>query len=104
MKIRNFLVMNILIKPIVTEKMTNQGDKFNRYGFVVARSANKLQIKKAVEELYSVTVDSVNTIRYGGKLKSRNTKSGLIIGRTSAVKKAIVTLAEGNKIDFYSNI
>ncbi|MGI6324200.1 MAG: 50S ribosomal protein L23 [Bacteroidales bacterium] len=96
--------MNILIKPIVTEKMTNQGDKFNRYGFVVARSANKLQIKKAVEELYSVTVDSVNTIRYGGKLKSRNTKSGLIIGRTSAVKKAIVTLAEGNKIDFYSNI
>jgi large subunit ribosomal protein L23 len=84
--------------------MTNQGDKFNRYGFVVARSANKLQIKKAVEELYSVTVDSVNTIRYGGKLKSRNTKSGLIIGRTSAVKKAIVTLAEGNKIDFYSNI
>lgn len=104
MEIRNFLVMNILIKPIVTEKMTNQGDKFNRYGFVVARSANKLQIKKAVEELYSVTVDSVNTIRYGGKLKSRNTKSGLIIGRTSAVKKAIVTLAEGNKIDFYSNI
>jgi large subunit ribosomal protein L23 len=104
LEIRNFLVMNILIKPIVTEKMTNQGDKFNRYGFVVARSANKLQIKKAVEELYSVTVDSVNTIRYGGKLKSRNTKSGLIIGRTSAVKKAIVTLAEGNKIDFYSNI
>ena len=104
MKIRNFLVMNILIKPIVTEKMTNQGDKFNRYGFIVARNANKLQIKKAVEELYSVTVDSVNTIRYGGKLKSRNTKSGLIIGRTSAVKKAIITLAEGNKIDFYSNI
>ena len=96
--------MNILIKPIVTEKMTTQGDKFNRYGFIVARNANKLQIKKAVEELYSVTVESVNTIRYGGKVKSRNTKSGLIIGRTSAVKKAIITLAEGNKIDFYSNI
>lgn len=96
--------MNILLKPIVTEKMTSQGDKFNRYGFLVDRNANKLQIKKAVEELYSVSVDSVNTLRYGGKIKSRNTKSGLLIGRTSATKKAIVTLAEGNVIDFYSNI
>ena len=96
--------MNILLKPIVTEKMTSQGDKFNRYGFLVARSANKLQIKKAVEELYTVTVESVNTMRYGGKIKSRNTKSGLLIGKTSATKKAVVTLAEGNKIDFYSNI
>ena len=96
--------MNILLKPIVTEKMTSQGDKFNRYGFLVAKNANKLQIKKAVEELYSVTVDSVNTMRYGGKIKSRNTKSGLLIGKTAATKKAVVTLAEGNKIDFYSNI
>ena len=96
--------MNILLKPIVTEKMTSQGDKFNRYGFLVAKNANKLQIKKAVEELYGVTVDSVNTMRYGGKIKSRNTKSGLLIGKTSAIKKAVVTLAEGNKIDFYSNI
>jgi len=96
--------MNILLKPIVTEKMTSQGDKFNRYGFLVAKDANKLQIKKAIEELYGVTVDSVNTIRYGGKIKSRNTKSGLLTGRTNATKKAIVTLAEGNKIDFYSNI
>ena len=96
--------MNILIKPIVTEKMTSQGDKFNRYGFIVDKSANKLQIKKAVEELYSVTVDSVNTMRYGGKVKSRNTKSGILTGKTSATKKAIVTLAEGDKIDFYSNI
>jgi large subunit ribosomal protein L23 len=96
--------MNILLKPIVTEKMTSQGDKFNRYGFLVARNANKLQIKKAVEELYSVTVDSVNTMRYGGKIKSRNTKSGLLIGKTAATKKAVVTLKEGNKIDFYSNI
>jgi len=93
-----------LLKPIVTEKMTKLGDNFNRYGFLVARSANKLQIKKAVEELYSVTVDSVNTMRYGGKIKSRNTKSGLLTGKTAATKKAIVTLAEGNKIDFYSNI
>jgi large subunit ribosomal protein L23 len=96
--------MDILLKPIVTEKMTLQGDKFNRYGFVVAKSANKLQIRKAVEELYGVTVDSVNTMRYGGKVKSRNTKSGLLIGKTTALKKAVVTLAEGNKIDFYSNI
>jgi large subunit ribosomal protein L23 len=96
--------MNILLKPIVTEKMTSQGDKFNRYGFLVAKNANKLQIKKAVEELYSVTVDSVNTMRYGGKVKTRNTKSGLLVGKTAATKKAVVTLAEGNKIDFYSNI
>jgi len=96
--------MDILLKPIVTEKMTHQGDKFNRYGFLVARNANKLQIKKAIEELYTFTVASVNTMRYGGKIKSRNTKSGLLTGKTSATKKAIVTLAEGNKIDFYSNI
>jgi large subunit ribosomal protein L23 len=96
--------MNILLRPIVTEKMTSQGDKFNRYGFIVERNANKLQIKKAVEELYSVTVDSVNTMRYGGKVKTRNTKSGLLVGKTAATKKAVVTLAEGNKIDFYSNI
>ena len=96
--------MNILLKPIVTEKMTSQGDKFNRYGFLVAKNANKLQIKKAVEELYSVTVDSVNTMRYGGKVKTRNTRSGLLVGKTASAKKAVVTLAEGNKIDFYSNI
>jgi large subunit ribosomal protein L23 len=96
--------MNILIKPIVTEKMTSQGDKFNRYGFLVAKNANKLQIKKAVEELYGVTVDSVNTMRYGGKVKSRHTKSGLLVGKTATTKKAVVTLAEGDKIDFYSNI
>ena len=104
LKTRKLRVMNILLKPIVTEKITSQGDKFNRYGFLVAKSANKLQIKKAVEELYGVTVASVNTMRYGGKLKSRNTKSGLLIGKTSARKKAVITLTEGNKIDFYSNI
>jgi large subunit ribosomal protein L23 len=96
--------MNILLKPIVTEKMTSQGDKFNRYGFLVHKRANKLQIKKAVEELYGVTVESVNTMRYGGKLKTRNTRTGLLKGRTDATKKAVVILAEGNSIDFYSNI
>jgi large subunit ribosomal protein L23 len=96
--------MNILLKPIVTEKMTSQGDKFNRYGFIVAKNANKLQIKKAVEDMYGVTVSDVNTMRYGGKIKTRNTKSGLLVGKTAATKKAVITLAEGNKIDFYSNI
>jgi large subunit ribosomal protein L23 len=96
--------MEILLKPIVTEKMTAQGDKFNRYGFMVDKKANKLQIKKAVEELYGVTVDSVNTMLYGGKVKTRNTKSGLLTGKTVAYKKAVITLAEGSKIDFYSNI
>ncbi len=96
--------MNILIKPIVTEKMTALGEEFNRYGFVVAKEANKLQIRQAVEELYDVKVSDVNTMRYPGKRKQRHTKSGLSIGRTSAYKKAVVTLAEGEVIDFYSNI
>lgn len=96
--------MNIIIKPVITEKMTEMGEKLNRFGFIVHKKANKLQIKKAVEELYGVDVDSVNTMNYSGKQKSRNTKSGAITGRTSAYKKAIVTLAEGETIDFYSNI
>jgi large subunit ribosomal protein L23 len=96
--------MNILIKPIVTEKMTTQGEDFNRYGFVVDRNANKLQIKKAVEELYNVKVSEVNTMRYDGKRKQRFTKSGVSVGKTAAYKKAVVTLAEGEAIDFYSNI
>jgi large subunit ribosomal protein L23 len=96
--------MNILIKPIVTEKMTAQGEDFNRYGFVVAKDANKLQIKQAVEELYDVKVAEVNTMRYAGKRKQRYTKSGISVGRTTSFKKAVVTLAEGEVIDFYSNI
>lgn len=96
--------MNILIKPIVTEKMTAQGEDFNRYGFVVDSQANKLQIKKAVEDLYNVKVSEVNTMRYSGKRKQRYTKSGLSVGKTPAYKKAVVTLAEGEVIDFYSNI
>jgi len=96
--------MKILIKPIITEKMTELGEKLNRYGFIVHREANKIQVKEAVEELYGVDVQAVNTMRYSGKEKSRHTKTGLIAGRTSAYKKAIVTLAEGETIDFYSNI
>lgn len=96
--------MDILKKPIITEKMTGQGEKLNRFGFIVDRKANKIQIKKAVEEMYDVRVDAVNTIIYGGKAKSRNTKTGLIQGKTGSFKKAIITLAEGDNIDFYSNI
>ena len=96
--------MAIIIKPIVTEKMTAAGEKLNRYGFVVARNANKVEIKKEVEAQYNVTVTDVNTCVYAGKNKSRYTRSGLLKGRTNAFKKAIVTLKEGDVIDFYSNI
>ena len=84
--------------------MTDQGEAFNRYGFVVEKTANKLQIRLAVEELYGVKVADVNTMRYAGKRKQRFTKSGVSVGKTPSYKKAIVTLAEGEVIDFYSNI
>ncbi|MBR3567038.1 MAG: 50S ribosomal protein L23 [Salinivirgaceae bacterium] len=96
--------MSIIIRPIITEKMTAQAEKLNRYGFIVDKRADKLQIRKEVEDLYGVSVDSVNTIRYAGKRKSRYTKAGFVEGRTNAYKKAIVTLKEGQSIDFYSNI
>ncbi|BAX79548.1 50S ribosomal protein L23 [Labilibaculum antarcticum] len=96
--------MEILIKPIVTEKMTAQGEKLNRFGFVVDRRAKKIEIKKAIESMYNVKVAAVNTMNYQGKQKSRFTKAGAIEGRTASFKKAIVTLVEGEKIDFYSNI
>jgi len=97
--------MGILIKPILTEKQTAISETFpNRYGFRVSPKANKIEIKKAVEELYGVKVDRVNTMNYAGKKKSRYTKSGVITGRTPAYKKAIVTLKEGEVIDFFSNI
>ena len=96
--------MGIIVKPLVTEKMTAITEKFNRFGFIVRPEANKLEIKKEVEALYNVTVVEVNTMRYAGKNKSRYTRSGIINGRTNAFKKAIVTLEEGDTIDFYSNI
>ena len=79
--------MAIIIKPIVTEKMTSISEKYNRFGFRVSPDANKSQIKKAVEEMYNVTVVSVNTMNYKGKNKSRYTKSGLIEGKTASYKK-----------------
>ena len=110
--------MAILIKPIVTEKMTKITDKSSEarkkkdgsapvnvvYGFYVDTKANKIQIKQAVEQKFGVTVESVNTINYAGKVKSRYTKRGLQVGKTAAYKKAYVTLKEGDTIDFYANI
>jgi len=96
--------MDIIIKPIITEKLNTQGEKLNVYGFIVDRKANKLQIKNAIKELYGVNVESVNTVIQRGKKKNRFTKSGFIQGRTNNIKKAYVTVAEGEKIDFYSNI
>ncbi|MCD7969963.1 MAG: 50S ribosomal protein L23 [Alistipes sp.] len=96
--------MESLIKPILTEKMTAQGEKLNRYGFIVDPRANKLQIRAAVEQMYNVVVTDVNTMNYMGKAKSRYSKAGLLRGRANNFKKAIVTLKEGDTIDFYSNI
>lgn len=96
--------MSIIVKPIITEKMTAAGEKFNRYGFVVARKANKIEIKNAVEQMYGVTVETVNTQNYIGKIKSRNTKAGVVTGLVNRHKKAVVTLKEGETIDFYSSI
>ena len=96
--------MSIIIKPIITEKITKEGEVFNRFGFVVDKKANKVQIKKAVEATYGISVVSVNTINYRADRTTKFTKSGLISGKTSAYKKAIVQVKEGETIDFYNNI
>jgi large subunit ribosomal protein L23 len=95
--------MSVIIKPIITEKMSTLEEKLGRYGFIVQNSANKVQIKKDVESAYGVTVESVNTMRYAGKTK-RNRKTWAMDGRTTSFKKAIITLKEGEVIDIYSNI
>ena len=97
--------MAYIVKPLVTEKMTAISEKQNnKFGFIVLPSANKIEIKKEIEAKYNVNVVSVNTMNYAGKRKSRYTRTGVIKGRTKAFKKAIVTLKEGETIDFYSNI
>ena len=95
--------MSILIKPIISEKVSDLNET-GKYGFVVNKKANKVEIKNAVEKMYGVNVEKVNTMIYPGKEKSRYTKSQVINGRTSKFKKAIVTVAEGEVIDFYSGI
>ena len=94
----------VLIKPVLSEKVNQLTEKHNRYTFIVSRKANKLEIKRAVEQFYGITVDKVNTLTMPSKVKQRNTKAGLLVGRKPAKKKAIVTVAEGEMIDLYSNI
>lgn len=93
-----------IIRPIVTEKMTAQGEKEGRYGFVVVKTSNKVQIKHAVEKEYGVTVTGVRTMIVRGKNRTRYTKSLILKGRTQSYKKAIVSLKEGETIDLYSSI
>ncbi|HHU47894.1 MAG TPA: 50S ribosomal protein L23 [Bacteroidales bacterium] len=96
--------MNVLIKPIISEKMTKVADEFNRYGFIVDRKATKSQIKAEVEDIYGVKVRRVNTLIQRGKASSRYTKTGVITGKKNTVKKAIVEISKEEKIDFFSNI
>ena len=95
--------MSVLKKPLITEKVSTQNES-GKYGFIVDVNANKVEIKKEVEKMYGVNVESVNTMKYQGKQKSRYTKTRVVSGRTSGYKKAIVTVAEGEVIDFYSGI
>lgn len=94
----------ILIKPLITEKAETLSEGLNKYSFVVAKGSNKVEIRKAVQEMYGVNVTSVNTAIMPGKAKNRTTKSGVLKGRVSAYKKAVVTLVEGEEIDFFGDI
>ena len=96
--------MSIIIRPIVTEKVTKESEVLNRFGFFVNKKANKVEIKKAVEATYGVTVVSVNTINVRPDRTTKYTKSGLISGKTNAEKKAFVQVKEGESIDFYNTI
>jgi large subunit ribosomal protein L23 len=96
--------MEVLRKPLLTEKVAQLTEKLNRYAFIVDPRANKIQIKAAIEKMYGVNITDVNTMRYVGKLKTRNTKAGAVSGRSASYKKAIITLKDGETIDFYSNI
>lgn len=98
------MARNILIKPIITEKSDHLSENLSQFSFIVDKKANKLEIRKAVEEQYSVTVESVNTAIMPSKSKSRNTRAGLIRGRKSAYKKAIVTLADGEDLNLYGEL
>ncbi len=96
--------MEILKKPLLTEKVAQLTEKLNRYVFKVDHRANKIQIKTAVENMYGVNVTAVNTMKYVGKLKTRNTKAGAVSGRAATYKKAVISLKDGETIDFYSTL
>jgi len=95
--------MDILKKPLVTEKASELNEA-NKYAFIVDKRANKVEIKKAIKDMYGVSIVSINTMNYLGKQKTRYTKAGFISGRRASFKKAIVKVAEGDMIDFYNNI
>ncbi len=94
----------VLVKPILTEKADALSEKLSQYTFIVDRKVNKVEIRKAVEAMYNVAVDSVNTAVIPGKAENRNTKKGVVRGQKAAYKKAIVTLAKGEEIDLFGNI
>ena len=94
----------VLIKPIISEKAETLSSGMNQYSFIVNKVANKIEIKKAVESMYSVNVSSVNTLNMPGKSKTRNTRSGVLKGRMSSYKKAVVKLAVGEEIDFFGEV
>ena len=96
--------MSIIIKPIITEKATSDSELNNRYTFLVDTKANKIEIKKAVENSYGVNVNKVRTMNYGLDRKTKYTKTGIQHGKANALKKAIVQIADGDVIDFYSNL
>ncbi len=96
--------MNVIIKPIITEKATSNSELNNCFTFLVNIKANKIQIKKEVESIYGVSVDKVRTINYGPLRKTKYTKTGIQNGKTNAKKKAVIQLVEGDTIDFYSNL
>ena len=96
--------MSIIIKPIITEKITKESEISNRFGFVVDKKANKIQIKNAIEAAYGVNIVAINTMNVRPDRSTKYTKSGLISGKTNAYKKAIVQVQEGETIDFYNNI
>lgn len=98
------MAKSILIKPIISEKSEGLSEKLTQYSFVVDKKANKVEIRNAVEKGFNVNVSSVNTMIMPGKSKRRNTRSGMQLGRVSSYKKAIVTLAEGEEIDFFGEI
>jgi len=94
----------VIIKPVITEKMTEESEKLPRYGFIVDRRANKVEIRKAIQKAYNVEVLKVRTMNYSGKSRTRYTKTSITKGKSNAFKKAIVTLREGDTIDLYSSI
>lgn len=98
------MTKRILIKPIISEKSENLSGDFSQYSFVVHKEANKVEIRKAIEEMYSVNVTSVNTLVMPGKSKTRNTRSGVQKGKISSYKKAIIKLASGEEIDFFGEV